>query len=359
MSLPPLPASLPASLQALPPSSARFCLALARFVEQELAVPFAGGRILVAFSGGADSTALLLALHCLAPSRRLTLAAAHLDHALRPSSAAETDWCGKFCDRLGIPYTAMRSEHVVAFGTRGIEERARNARYAFLNTSAASLSSDWIATGHTGNDLAEDILMRLIRGAGWPGLAGMTGLDRQRKLLRPLLMTSRLAVESFLNDLGVPWLTDESNEDERYLRNRIRSGILPQIMKENPAFLETAAGLWRLGRFDEAYFDSLLADLPATDINGGNHSADASAAPEKAVSLFLAHEQLLLLPKALRLRLYKRVLDRLGPGQARLDGLLALDASWQRAGEPTEHAFPGGKRARVTRKGIAWARMRS
>ena len=399
---------IPASLQALPPAQARFCLAVSRFVKQDLGLDIRGASLLVGFSGGADSTALLLVLHYLAPSLHLTLAAAHLDHGLRPSSGREADLCRAFCRELGIACVSERRD-VAAERQRnktGIEEQGRAARYGFFAQAAARMGSDWIATGHQNNDLAEDLLMRLIRGAGWPALSGMPAVDPERRLLRPLLLTPRKDIEEFLSSLGLPWLRDESNDDRAYLRNRVRLDLLPLVLRENPAFLNSAAGLWRLGRIDEDYFDALLPDpaappereeepapQPAPDLltnpetqpkcrgKGWQALAGCGAEPRfrqtastklalSAVSdqpeppappvsgfapaLVMRAEQLATLPKALRLRFYRKALSRLGPGQPLLPLLLALDRAWINGGEKTTHRFPGGKTAVVDKKRIFW-----
>lgn len=331
------PLSLPETLQALSPAQARFCLGPERFVRKELGVNLAGTRVLAGFSGGADSTALLLALHYLAPRSAFSLYAAHLDHGLRPGSAGEADACRRFCEGLGIPFFSARLEQTGRFA--GIEDASRKARYDFFDTAARQCGADWIATGHNANDLAEDVLMRLTRGAGWPGLSGMAAVDPPRRLLRPLLLTGRGDIEAFLRSLGTGWCTDESNSDRSYFRNRVRHDLLPFFLKENPAFLDAVAGLWRLGRIDGGYFEEMLEGFAASD----------------ETPLFLERRALEAMPKALRLRLYKRMLDELGMGQALMPGLFALDEAFLRNKKPTTHQFPGGKRATADARGIRWS----
>ena len=351
--------ALPPTLQRLSPHQARFCLTAARFMEKELALSLAGQRILVAYSGGADSTALLLALHYLAPGKDFSLCAAHLDHSLRPASAREADECRRLCLRLNIPFFTRRLD-IAAISRKngtGLEECARRERYAFLSSVALQENCDWIAAAHNQNDLAEDILMRLIRGAGWPGLGGMPALDWKRHLVRPLLLHPREAIEDFLVGLGVNWATDESNTDPAYLRNRVRSSLLPLILQENPSFLDSAAGLWRLARIDEAWFAGLLP--PVTAPSGQENTGPDDGSPD----VFTDMDDLRGLPKALRLRLYKNILQKLGGGQALLDNLLRLDAGVEEAvrgkGPGRAHQFPGGKRAVVNARGITWSQPRT
>ena len=258
-----------------------------------------------------------------------------------PSSAQEAELCRTFCQGLGIPcYCGARDiQEIGKKAGTGLEESARAERYAFYAEAAESFACDWTVVGHSADDLAEDVLMRLIRGAGWPALAGMAAVDRERKLLRPLLLTPKSAIERFLSTLGLAWIIDESNTEEKHFRNRVRRRLLPLILRENPAFLENIAGLWRLGRIDEEYFTSLNDD-----------------SRPQGCDAYLAETTLAALPKALRLRLYKKTLADLGPGQALLPGLLALDDSWAARKGGAEHRFPGGKKAVISGGGIRWSR---
>jgi len=345
----------PPRLQDLPPPQARFCLEVLHFLDNELRLSLSGSHVLAGFSGGADSTALLLCLYYLSPKLGFSLSAAHLDHQLRPSSGTEAAQCGAFCDALGIPFFCRRCDaaELSTQNKQGIEEAAREARYAFYDQTAARENCNWIATGHNANDLAEDIVMRLIRGTGWPGLAGMEAVDTQRKLFRPLLLIPRARIEAFLSGLGIRWIEDESNTDMAYFRNRVRGRILPLLLRENPAFLERTSGLWKLGRLDAEWIASMLPQpLPVASGSVSTDSIEKHEAGTESTTLFLSRNQLEHMPKALRLRSYKQVLAALGPGQARLDTLLALDTAFTANGEKTEHQFPGGKLAFVNKQGI-------
>lgn len=384
---PAIPA-FPAKLQELDPKQARFCLKAERFLQEE-GVSLKKRRVLVAFSGGADSSALVLCLYYLSRKLDFSLCVAHLDHALRPSSAAEAAYCQAFCTQLGLAFVARRTDIRAACAKSGLgtEEAAREARYDFFAAQAAKNGCGVVALGHNAGDLAEDILMRLLRGSGWPGLCGMAAVDEERGLVRPLLRHTRAEIEAFVAGFGAGWLHDESNDDHSYLRNRVRHVLLPLFLRENPAFLDAAAGLNMLGRFDEDWFTTLVAEelakaaLP-TDKTGAEASPEALFVPQTEASpesrrkrqsktrqeplaeaakhsLFFSSEQLENLPKALRLRLYKAALDKLGPGQARLDNLLRLEAGWLSAlrsgsGETKRFQFPGDKCATVTAAGIGW-----
>ncbi|WP_300832486.1 ATP-binding protein, partial [uncultured Bilophila sp.] len=105
------------------------------------------------------------------------------------------------------------------------------------------------------------MLLRLIRGTGWPALGGMKAADPARHLVRPLLATPRADVEVFLRTLGVPWVEDASNRSDAFRRNRLRHHVLPLLRAENPSFGRSVRTLWELAREDERYWDGVLAPV--------------------------------------------------------------------------------------------------
>jgi tRNA(Ile)-lysidine synthase len=333
---------LPRRLQELSPEQARFCLEAERFAREGMGAPLDHMGVLVALSGGPDSTALLLALWYLAPRLSLSgLCAAHLDHGLRPGSAAEAEFAAALCDRLDLElYTERIDVRALAkeAGT-GIEEASREARYDFLDRVLGVAGMHLAAVGHTLNDLAEDQLMRQIRGAGWPALGGMPAHDPDRRLVRPLLTAPKQACLDFLSALGMSWSSDESNLDRSFFRNRVRLDLLPMIIRENPAYLDAAAALWRLARLDEGFFDS-AASLEAEEDHRG---------------VFLAREDLAVMHPALRLRLYKNVLESLGPGQPLARTLFDLDAAFRDKRGGKVFQFPGDKTAKVASDGLLFS----
>jgi tRNA(Ile)-lysidine synthase TilS/MesJ len=112
--------------------------------------------------------------------------------------------------------------------------RARKARYAFFEKARIAAGAGYVAVGHTQNDLAEDVVLRLVRGCGWPALGGMPAFDPDRNLVRPLLMTSRARIAAFLAETGVRTVEDASNADPAFRRNRVRHRVLPLLLAENP-----------------------------------------------------------------------------------------------------------------------------
>jgi tRNA(Ile)-lysidine synthase len=183
-----------------------------------------GDVVLVAVSGGADSIALLHVLHALAPADRLRLHVAHVDHGLRPESGADAAFVRTVGERLGIPVDVLPVT-VPAGGS--LEARAREVRYAALEAAADRLGATRIALGHTADDQAETVLMRLLEGAGVRGVAGIPPV--RGRIIRPLLGVRRGALRAELERAGLAWVEDPTNRDPKFFRNRVRHEILPLL----------------------------------------------------------------------------------------------------------------------------------
>lgn len=324
----------PRSLKELSPAAARHCLRLERAL---LAHGLCRGQgLLLAVSGGADSTALAVLLAVLAARQGWRLHACAIHHGLRPEADAECTHVQRLCAALGmacrVRYAPVRE--LARTAKTGLEESARAARYALLEEERQAAGCQWILTGHQREDLCEDQLMRLLRGTGWPALGGMVDCDPERRLVRPLLHVSGKTLRQWLVQWGIPWCEDGSNADAAFLRNRLRHDLLPRLEAENPAYGECASRLWRLAQVDAAYWEETLdAALAATPWR----------VEEDAVTL--PRDLLRQQPAAVRLRLYLRalrLLNRRHGGQARAEGLLALDAAWQAGRGNTRFQFPGG-----------------
>ncbi|MBU1230874.1 MAG: tRNA lysidine(34) synthetase TilS [Proteobacteria bacterium] len=328
-------------LQDLPRPAARFCLGIGRFAGRELGCDFPALRCLVACSGGADSTALLLVAKFLCQSRGGSVVAAHLDHSLRQESPADASFVANLCAVLDVALISERQD-IAALAQAsglGLEEAGRNARYGFLERARRETGADIVLVAHQLNDLAEDQLMRLMRGSGWPALGGMAGHDAQRSLLRPLLLSPRAALEDFLKILKQTWRVDGSNFDRATTRNRVRHELLPNLLSHNPCYLDGVARLWRQARMDGAHWDQALSRLlPQVRLEKGRRLIPASALSAS--------------PAPLRLRLYKAVLETAGPGQSLCDALFRLDELWVQRASGKSVRFPGDKEARISRAGV-------
>ena len=359
--------SLPA-LQNLSPAAARLCLEVERFCLTRLGLA-RGSRLLLALSGGADSTALALVLHLLAPRMGLTLHALSVDHGLREESKQDADFVKQLCGNLNIPCTVQQADvRGLATSERiGIEDAARKLRYALLEQERATVGADFIALGHHAADLSEDVLLRLTRGTGWPALGGMAARDDQRRLLRPLLATDAQALRELLIECGIGWCEDASNQSRQYKRNRLRLDVLPLLRQENPSLDRTVHDLWHMARLDEDYWNTTLdAALAVTPW------VVQPEASENGPSLTLPAKLLAGLHPAARLRLYVRAVRYLCRaaegnggedegsgqlyGQARARTLLALDKALASGRGNTRFQLPGGLEAYLKGGSVVFGR---
>ncbi len=234
---------------------------------------FAGGPLVVAVSGGADSICLLHALWTLAqadhdPALSLQpadLHVAHLDHALRPDSADDAAFVAELAARWGLPFHSRRlPDDFLQAQTGNLEANARRARYSFLYDIAQETENGkrktenrkrkTVATGHHADDQAETLLLHLLRGSGLYGLAGMrpvsdwpigdfdgSGDNQAPLLIRPLLNISRAQILAYLHAHRLPWRDDPTNADELRVRNRLRHRVVPLLADINPSVVETLA----------------------------------------------------------------------------------------------------------------------
>ena len=203
-----------------------------------------GSTVIAAVSGGADSVALLFALHLLQDKLGIHLEAAHFNHHLRgEESRRDEQFVRELCDRYDVPLHFAEAE--VKAGKKGLEAAARDARYAFLRTLPGV-----IATAHTADDNAETVLMHLVRGTGLKGLGGIAPVSGS--VIRPMLNVTRAEVLAFLEEYWLPHVEDSSNASRDFLRNRIRHGIMPLLREENPRIAENLSRMALRLREDEA-----------------------------------------------------------------------------------------------------------
>ena len=240
--------------------------------------------MLVGLSGGSDSVALTLLLGELAEYAGFTVCGvAHLNHGLRATAGRDEEFCSQFAARHAVRI-AIESADVQTHAREhrlSVEDAARRVRYAFLERIASELGADRIAVGHTQDDQAETFLLKLMRGAGLTGLAGI--YPRRGSVIRPLLDATRVELREYLRARGESWVDDETNEDVENPRNRVRHRVLAELNRAaggetRPAIARAASliredGQW-LDELSEARFAALFDDA----VDGWQIDASALAA---------------------------------------------------------------------------------
>ena len=221
----------------------------------------AGDLAVVAVSGGPDSMCLLDVLASLAGELGIHLHTAHLHHHMRAQADSDARMVASFSDGLGIPSTVGHADvPAVARDLRvGVEEAGRVARYRFLREVKRETGARRIALGHNLNDQAETVLMRLFRGGGTEGLAGIR--PARDDLMRPLIYVPRTLIEQYCLERNIPTVLDVYNLDLRYTRNLVRHRVLPELAERfNPSLVETLARVATAMRWDADFLGALASD---------------------------------------------------------------------------------------------------
>ncbi|OQY48831.1 MAG: tRNA lysidine(34) synthetase TilS [Desulfobacteraceae bacterium 4572_87] len=207
-----------------------------------------GNRVLVAVSGGPDSVVLLDVLDRLKEVFSLELMVAHFDHSLRPQDDEhETRFVASLAASKNLPFMTQKALSSPAKSGKSLEEEARDWRYAFLDHAKNAHGAHKIALGHTLDDQAETVIMRLLRGSGPTGLSGIPPV-RNHHIIRPLIDISRREILDYIARRDLRYITDPSNVEKQHLRNRIRLDLLPELKTYQPRIVEIlgqTAGIMR------------------------------------------------------------------------------------------------------------------
>jgi tRNA(Ile)-lysidine synthase len=285
-----------------------------------------GETVVVAVSGGPDSLTLLHVLARLRPSLDLALHVAHFDHRLRASSGGDAAFVARAAERLGLPATVRAASTTDRLPGTSPEESARERRYAFLQEVADAAGAHRIATGHTLDDQAETVLMRVLAGTGTHGLGGIPPV--RGRVVRPLIDVARAETEGFCRAARLRPRRDPTNADPAFYRNAVRAELVPLLVARfNLHAPEALARLADLARDEDALLDELAA--AAVELE------EASGASRIPV------DRLLALPPALA----RRVLRRAAPLDARQTERVLRLAREGRSGD--EVHLPGRLNARL------------
>jgi tRNA(Ile)-lysidine synthase len=277
----------------------------------------AGDRVAVAVSGGADSVALLRVLLELRSELGLVLSVAHFHHGIR---GAEADQDQEFVRELAASFDLQfhlgagdAPAHARRRGS-SLESAARELRLSWFAQLVSEGRAGKIATAHTLDDQAETVLMRLVRGAGTRGLAGIFPAHQEKHLVRPLLAITRREVEAYLKAIGQSWREDSTNRDLSHTRNRVRHELLPLLERDfNPAIRQTLADVAEVARAEADYWSQKVASLlprllrPGEPSRSGRTTTGAAAG---ALALDLSAFQ--ALPLALRRQVLHAIGEQMG-----------------------------------------------
>ncbi len=240
-----------------------------------------GEHVLVALSGGADSSVLLDVLLKCREELGIIVSAAHLNHMLRGKDAYEDeDFVREKCKKLGVPFVCERIDITALAQKSGqsTELCAREVRYDFLCRAKRELSADKIATAHNANDNLETVIFNLSRGGGTDGMCGIPPV--RGDIIRPLISVSRQEIEEYATQNSIAFCEDKTNAETVYTRNKIRHNIIPEMLKINSAAIKNASRSSRILR-DDADFLKKEACLAAERVMTG----DVKCEVEKLFSL--------------------------------------------------------------------------
>jgi tRNA(Ile)-lysidine synthase len=278
-----------------------------------------GDRVAVAVSGGADSVALLRVLLELRQELGVVLSVAHFHHGIRGAEAdADQQFVRELAERYGLELDS---------GAADVPARAR-VQKSSLETAARDLRHQWfaallgkdhgkadkIATAHTLDDQAETVLMRLLRGTGSRGLAGIFPMQRERRLVRPLLEVTRREVEAYLTAIAQPWREDSSNRDRSHTRNRVRHELLPLLERDfNPAIRHTLADLAEVARAEAEYWNAEASSMLSRLLRAGKPSRSGrTSSRDAAQTVAIELDPFQALPLALRRQVLYQLGEQLG-----------------------------------------------
>ncbi len=234
-----------------------------------------GDTVLIGVSGGIDSISLLYSLYFLKDDLKCSLVVAHANHGLRgEQSDREAEFVRKISDELKLPCIIEKIDVLGYMAEKGLSKQAaaRELRYAFFEKAARQYSANKIALGHNADDQAETVLMRMLRGSGAKGIAGIKPV-RDGKIIRPLIEISRDEIIEFVKEKGLKYVEDPSNLETYYLRNKIRLELIPLLKKEyNPNIIETLRETAEImgdeDEFLESYCSSIFTNIASSKERG-------------------------------------------------------------------------------------------
>ncbi len=283
--------------------------------ERRLLAP--GERLGVAVSGGADSVALLRVLAELQPELGVVLKVLHFNHQIRGvESDKDQAFVAALADQLGLEFYCGNGDVPACARERklSLETAARDLRHGWFAQLLTAGKVDKIATAHTLDDQAETVLMRVIRGTGVRGLAGISLVHQGKRLVRPLLSIRRHEIEAYLNLLKQPWREDASNQDVTHTRNRVRHQLLPMLARDfNPSIHQRLADIAEMAQAEVDYWEKELGVVMPRALRQGKPSRSGRSSSGEAGDIqALDMTYLQTLPLAVQRQVLQEIGSRMG-----------------------------------------------
>ena len=216
------------------------------------------GKLIIGFSGGADSSALL---HYFS-QRAQKIACVHVNHMIRADEAQrDEDFCRSVCEKYGVEFICHKIDipTLAKNSGKGLEECARDERYRVLEAEREKRGFDAIAVAHNADDNVESVIFNLVRGSGANGIAGIKAVNG--KIIRPLILATKGEILEYCEKNGVEYVTDSTNADTDYTRNFIRHEIVPSLQRLNPSLATSVARLGVILRQDEELLEKMARDF--------------------------------------------------------------------------------------------------
>jgi tRNA(Ile)-lysidine synthase len=300
-----------------------------------------GDRVLVAVSGGPDSVGLLNLFRAAAPGMGLRLVVGHFNHRLRGrESAGDARFVERLASEAGLPFSLGTSRKKTPRGV-SLQEHARDERISWLLATARRRNCRTVALGHTADDQAETVLIRLLGEGGPPALSGIPAVSHDGMIIHPLLGLRKRDIRAWLEKRGAAWREDRSNLSRAYLRNRVRLDLIPLLEDRfNPRIVERLADLARVLRQDNDLLDELAGRLIDAAVEGSDFVHLPRTAVEGA-------------PAAVLSRAILKVTRRLSGRRPDISGRhLAALLGVRQDGGFSSFDFPGGMTAARDGRGI-------
>lgn len=281
-----------------------------------------GDAVVAALSGGADSVSLLHALITLSEKLGITVSACHVNHCLRgKESDRDMQFCEDLCARLGVELKILRID-VAAQQQKheSLEECARRIRYAFFDEVSRGKK---LATAHNSNDCVETVILNMLRGTGLKGLCGIPPV--RGNIIRPLIYCTRAEVERYCAENSLSYVTDSTNLCCDYTRNKVRHGILPQMLEINGSLFDTMSRMEKSLREDSELLEGMASEaLEKAQKNSGWVAAELAK-----------------LPKPVRARAVKQILSANGiePSALRINTTLEIIENGKGKFNPCRNRF--------------------